>query len=544
MSNKGRLLLLFGAVLSVPAATAGAAAPTAERGAGLPGAEVSAQIRADGLPVLLERLATQTGIRLSAVQHLKERRVTVLLERRPLREVMVSLADLWSVPRYPAKWLKHGSDQFELWQDARAVRSLEDQMEADRERIAASLARLVDIAGQDGAETRSPETDPVLRRALYPPNWTNGGRSQAQLLGSLAQAAQQAVVHGESVWTSFGDLPPGVQRSVAGTIGGFTGTDSQQARAALTGSKVGLQLRIDPDSPGHQWHMFLQTQSQNGRAGLEFGFPLAPLGVGEQETAEEPPSDPRALTADQLDQLKKGRWEELADFELDLGRVLRESVVSDYFHDKPAPRPEALAGAASVGELLERAVRPSGYRWRRGEHGFELNNPAAAFDLQADVPWTLEQRLTAEQGKLGYVRLPQLADAAQLNDKQLQRLSRVLEGIDGVAQFRALLTWYRSLDASRRLRAGKRPGLLVAISGPRAIRALMREDGKVDPLVSSVGNLQRMSLWFREEIVGDEVRLLIDARAARGPWVQHRFVQKRAPAVSPVDPMSTSKPGS
>jgi hypothetical protein len=393
---------------------------------------------------------------------------------------------------------------------------------------------LIAMAGRDGSMADPGDQDPIRKRALYQPNWTHGVRSQLQVLGSLRPEAQAAVARGETVWMPFEGLPPSVQSSLASGIGRFRFRDHTEAMQGLSGSMIGLGIAIEPHSPRHEWHLLLYTRRQKGGSAFQYGFPIAPLGVGDTQETKDGAPDVRPLPPGLVDALlRSAPWKEFADFQLAVADALAEPVASDYYHDKPAPRPETLKGSGSLAELMRRATLPSGYDWFTANRAHWFRNPAAAWDDLSEVPWTLENRLSREYSERGYLEVDSLAEVSQLNDQRIHRLETLIPGMAGIGQYRGILGWYRNLDARQRRQAQRPEGLIVARSKPGAVRMLTDSQGRPDPLLAGIVDWSRMTISIRQTVEAGLAQLVTDVRVPRGSWFRLRHDQSLKPGSNP-----------
>src|SRR4051794_460124 len=184
------LLLLVIAMLAAPAATS-------QTAVSLPETRVSVAAEGLPLPTLLEELGKQAGVRLTAVQHLADRRVTVFVADRPASEVMRSLAALWTLRAYPARWRPRQEKRFELWQDARAAQEMERIIAEDRRRIGLSLDRLMALAAAGDAGP-APTGDPLADRFLQPQTWPSESH-RFRMLGELPPEARASAMNGQQL---------------------------------------------------------------------------------------------------------------------------------------------------------------------------------------------------------------------------------------------------------------------------------------------------------------------------------------------------------
>src|SRR5437763_783985 len=67
---------------------------------------VSLDLRRAGLDEVLKQLSTSSGVSLRAASHLRDHRMTVLAADQNVDEARECIAQLWSLPRYPARWVK------------------------------------------------------------------------------------------------------------------------------------------------------------------------------------------------------------------------------------------------------------------------------------------------------------------------------------------------------------------------------------------------------------------------------------------------------
>ena len=94
-----RLLSLVIALISL-----GTSPALAQQAEPLPRTRVTTRAKGRPSPQVLNDLGKQAGVRLTAVRHLADKRLTLLVQERPLADVMQWLASLWSLPDYPARW--------------------------------------------------------------------------------------------------------------------------------------------------------------------------------------------------------------------------------------------------------------------------------------------------------------------------------------------------------------------------------------------------------------------------------------------------------
>jgi hypothetical protein len=506
----------------------------------LPATPITVQAKGKGLSKVLVDVGTRAGVRLTAVPHLANKRATVFVQERPLGETMERLAAVWSLPAFPARWRLKQTDEgeaYELWQDPRAEEELQRRLAADRKRIAAGLEALVRLAREGEAQPAANTGDPVLDLALYAPNWKNGLRAQMDLLGELPPRAQSAVVQGETTWIPFAGLSPRAQQTIIGGIGSYSYSNEQDARAGFGPSMLGLQLRLTMDGKTPDWRMFLFTQEPGNRHVTMFGFPVAPLGVSE----DEPPAAEQAAVRDDpvgealLREMPSAAraWKEFADFQQFLGERGQLPIVSDYHHGKKPPALKGLAKAKNLGELLSLAAAPAGYRWRSVRPTVLFRNRYWYLDDQSEVPSEVEQQLQVALAQRGYLRVEELQSAAALNDHQLERLGAEFPQAKELRQYRRLLAWRQAL--SPRLReASERPeGLRVADSGLRATALLFPGGENVDTLLKAFKDRRALRISIRQVREEDIVWTYFDLIQPQGSWVRYRYEQKVRNASEP-----------
>jgi len=509
------------------------------------------------LPTSLSAMSKQAEVSLHAVADLADRRLTVRLTKLPAKEVMKQLAELWTLPRRPAEWRKEkpeakASPAYQLWQSPEAAEELQRRMDADRERITASLPDLIQLARNGGDEAlrggdRYGQTgNPVMDQALYRPNWQHGMRASMRFLGDLSRPALNGVLHGQTFWAPFKSLSASTQSAMMSDVAGNYRRGSRQpdgsiryqtkeeARSAFQKDTLGIQLRLkeNPATGDSKWMLYLRQRDSPYVQGMplgDLGLADANSGDGAARSADDP------LFKEPLpESLKKAlgkvkTWDEFADFQVFLATHTELGVLSDYYYDISPPQPRLLVAAKSMGDLLEKACGPASYRWwSKDKTVFFRQRRWYLKDLKAP-PATLELRFQASQKERGYLNLDDLSAAAAMNDAQLDRMARILAmpGLKGLRQYRVLFRWYAALTNREKHLVGRPQGLAIRSTGERAKAELRRPSA----LRKIMGGLSqdpgKLIISIRQYERESEVITVFDAGVPGGSRSRTRFVQKR-----------------
>ena len=521
--------VMSGLILQLPAGTqARAAKPVRELldSQGTADRPVSVSGKALAVSKALSDLGA-ADVRLSAVQHLADRRMTLFVHQQPRWQVLDWVAQAWTTRRYPARWRRVSPMELELWQDPRAEVEWQQMIEADRVDLLGSLRRLA-AALDRGVPLAAARVDRESARNLLRPT-NDVGQPQLRVFGGLPEAAQAAVVRGQGAVFPFTALPPETQDSLLrssfnGQGGGGALPPADQHRV-LIGSEVTLRLELDPRES--TWVLFLHRMHDPKRGRTGVGVPLGELGLSEAEApagAREVPSKLRSSWLARLETSAR-TWKEFADFQEFLARETGHPVVSDYYHDKPPPTLSRLAGAATLRDLLDQAgSEPVSYRWRVDRKGLLFFNRRRLLDQLGEVPAAFQERVVLRHRERGFLDLTTVAVVAHLNGQQLLRLERDIPGIRGVTGVATVLRWYAALPPIQQRTARIPPGLPLHLSG--SAQHLLRESvasryvqrgGPPDP--------NDISVSVHQEVEGSQVVLRTRLYRSNRPVIDSEFRQ-------------------
>lgn len=438
-------------------------------------------IEGKALPLddVLEIMSSRTGKRFRAVQHLRDRYLTVYWNQRRTSEAMLDLQLLWSSREFPAKWrrAKGKQSEFELWQDPRAAREFERLLSLDAARIRRGIDQLIQLARNDADErpekTGDEQLDFYLRSEVQ---WKNDGRPMGRLLSTLPPAAIDALSQGNAVSGPWSQWSEPAQRELNTLLlkrFGGNGVGDQLDRA-----QIGVFLRVDPNNG--KWTLGT-LYSANGTT-VFFGSPFAELGFSQpqHEALQGATTGLDGLAGAQASALQRARlsWTELADAQLAISRTLQRNLTSDYYHRKKAPQLD-LRPDVRLEELLRSVAdstrytcvvmeRPDGFLWR---------NLRSAMDNANEVPATSLRRWRAARLTKGYLDWSELSELSRMNEKQAETIRREFP-VEGRARaIQSLLSWRSQLRASEARQSEDSPrGISVMRTNDQARSLLVGAD--------------------------------------------------------------------
>lgn len=424
---------------------------------------------------VLKTLSSATGLRFSAVQHLRDRRVTVLWENRPAAQVMADLVALWSTERHPAVWKKQERAEpgYQLWQDKAVTRELERVRKADLQVMARSLQRLSSLA--DRAERPEPTGDPLVDFFLRTDNqWAYGGRPLGVILSSLNGPLKEAILSGGTVSAPLGQWPPQAQSTL---LEQFRKISPGSTLHDGTGNAVvAVDLKLNVDSG--KWD--LGTTVPRKRGSFRWGQPFGDLGLSQPQRSGlfsdgDLPDDRKGTSPPQ----RSPGILELADLQLHVGMIWKLPVTSDYYHYKAVSvSPSALS---AVPDLLQATALKMHYRCEVRPDRLLWSNTRRYFDDLNEVPATIEAKWAAVRDRGDYFEWEELAEMAHMSDRQLLTVSSRFPVVERIASPRPLLGWAGLLTTSERQVALQAPrGLPIVRSSARAREWIARNNPSGD----------------------------------------------------------------
>ena len=525
-----RLVLLLTAALLAPSSAyaerSEAPAPILSCSEGCLKRLVSTHFESEPLQAALDRVSSGAHCRLKATRHLAIRGVSLMVRDIPIEELMRLIAELWSLPRFPSKWVKRGEGVYELQQDTAAL--LEGNEIEARDRLA--LAHQLELMALEYKEQpidpaaiqRRPEhfdfddrllntkpdyidLDPHFGR--WPVLW---GAAVGGFLKELPPQVRERVLKGESVLVPSRTFSEKTQdllfvfasasrrASVDPVTGQMTLESASDRRRRFAEESVGLFVQVDTENG--TLHPVLQMRDGRGNTTGSAGPGALPIGFSQglphaQRSGLPAPvpfsdRDPRLpetpLTAEQRGELlaaEKQGVETLPAFLALLHRITNRPVAADFYSrstdaSRASVRNAYSRAVRSVGTLesfLDAFTHPLRYRWTREGDGLVFRNARWWIDDFEEVPLLIGRTLAADYKKQGHLKLRQLAMAADFNTTQLRSLGRLYlpERIAGlIGDLQSWLKLYTRLPSVQRGMLTCQSGMLIQQVPPEVVHSI------------------------------------------------------------------------
>jgi hypothetical protein len=445
------------------------------------------------LPVeeVLEELGESAGVHLTAVRHLRDRRMTLFVQDRPLGEALEAVARLWSLPGMPARWTAlAGGTGFELRQSARAATEGERREALERSAMLAAMHRLQELLEESVDLESSAPLGP--QGALWNMRWAVAAGA---LLRNLPEGAWPDLAGGQTGWLSVPQLPLATQETVFRQVamrhlrghlrpgadaanpgpGDVIPETADQRRTRFNTQQV--RLAISTRSNG-RWVGELALRDEDGGTQTRGGLgPVAGFSEDDEIKREQRRlNGGRERRGIPLAEEQRQRLREapprghasLAELFETLHRVTGRTVAADHYANvanRFGPAWTALPGAASerfLQDALEKITEPVGYRYYLEKEALVFRcKPWWAFD-RGEVPRALTRQVTDQLATAGALELSELASLTQLSPEQLSsaRLELLPEEAHPVLQvMQVWLALYAHLPDRERKRLTSEEGL-------------------------------------------------------------------------------------
>lgn len=498
---------------------------------------VSIRAQKEPLGEVLTILGRASGARLSTVAHLRERRVSLFVKGGSLGSVMRGLARAWSLPRYPASWIRPRGDgpdtvvHHHLWQRAEAATEGSQREARDRVLLMDQVRRLMDfqyrpqVVDPSTIERRPEDIDHDVRllkpAADYVPmdprigRWGAGwAAAVGGLLREMTPKERDSTLRGDAVYVPTSRLSPrtydlifllasGTRRGLPKAemdgprIGGVRVESLEERRRRFDGERVSFRLLRDVDRSF--WVPLLSIEGAN-----DLGPLPSPIGFSEalDEASGGNPDAPRALPLSKTGgqrtnipikpeqrnrievRLRDGLKDLPAAQQL-LHEVLSVTVVSDYYSRPPSyGRVVTAAFRTALKEpdwdrFLDQFAAALSLRWERHAGTLLFRHRTWWIEDEAEVPQEVARRLTEAHGKRGYLNLAELCAVAALTDRQHDTLLADYLPAEPVQVARILRPWAQfrlSLPPEQRQRLEKPDGLAMGVTPSKAVAQLLQMD--------------------------------------------------------------------
>lgn len=472
---------------------------------------VTLAVRGMPLEEVLCLLDPDRSLHLRAVRHLREKRLTLFARDETLQQIMDGLAELWSLPRYPARWIRHkDASGYELWQDQAAVREGERRELADRNLMERYLDKLSNLSDSNpDALQKTIQLDPQAG------HWNRAWCLTAgAMLRELAPSSRAALLRGEEVYASPRTFSPRTQQLLFANVASLqrdgslrAGGDSEnpadivwetdQERAERF-QREGVALVLFRNDRDGRWCPQIRIRDPakpnrvptSGVVGPPLGFSgdIGESGgadtgittgkqVGRQSNdARNRKAEETPLSQPQREALAKALSDgpkTMVEAEQLLHSITGRPIVADYYVRHGGTfewrQQRAFAEAVRKSDTVEALLRayglPVNYRGTTRGQALVLRNRMWWADDAREVPLSLARSLRAALDERGYLNLDELAAAAALTREQLDTLgadyvlASTAEGIDLQGPW---LRMYGSLDPVLRDRLRSPAGLSLA----------------------------------------------------------------------------------
>lgn len=549
-SSGVRIAFVLTVVGITAAATVRDAHAAAEVKSPFPDGKIDLVVKGQGVDALLRRLSRK-GLRLSAVDHLADSRMTIAAADYPLRELLEGMERVWSTGRYPARWRRLSSGHYQLWQDPQAKQELERLIRRDRQQIAKDLEALARMGDPPRGVEHSRSA--VMRNLTRGPDWRDVNGALVGVLSEMPASARQAVLYGKGAAFTLGSLSPGLQtRLLAGSIGterqSHKGPDGvpvretdAQARARFAASRYQLGVSLDRDTG--RWQLSLAVEHPKGDGGTEWGKPLGELGeLTPEGSSGQKAENPLELSVDPSKWLEVRRnvfrWKEFADFQIAMAHTTGLNVISDYYPGKRPPAGAMIAKASTPAELIKLASQRARYTFVRRQRELRFRSKTWMLDDPDQLPSRLEDQLRQQLSVRGYWTLEDLTPVAALTEGQFANGARIFPTLTPLSGLRPWVLWQELLSDELKSQAATPRGVLLERSDRNALEALLGHPGAPAAGISPRFIASRRVIRILERVEDGTALLAFEIRGADGSGFDLSFKQpiRRVPGPPQPDP--------